>query len=158
MSGMHSGPQPRFLCDQNLGKLARWLRILGFDADYMARWDEKMLRQAMAEDRILLTRKVVAQAMTGVVYIQHDHVREQLQGLFKALGLTEIGEPFTRCGVCNTRLMDISKDLIKGLIPDYVHDTHERFARCPCCKRIYWKGTHSSKVYDMIDHLLKDRT
>jgi uncharacterized protein len=158
MSGMHSGPQTRFLCDQNLGKLARWLRILGFDAEYMVGWDEKMIAQAMEGNRIFLTRKVSAAAKTGIIFIRHDHAREQLHELFSLLGLKEIPKPFTRCSICNTLLISASSDSVKGLIPEFVHHTHESFARCPACKRIYWKGTHISEIYDMIHHLLKEKT
>lgn len=157
MSGMHSEPHIRFLCDQNLGKLARWLRILGFDVQYMSCWDDKKVAQAIAGDRTVLTRKTMACYGEHMVFIRSDHAHAQIQELFRMLDIKEIGEPFTRCSLCNTLLEDISKDSVEGLVPDYVHDTNKYFARCPSCRRIYWKGTHLSKADDMIHQLLKEK-
>jgi len=158
MSGMHSESQIRFLCDPNLGKLAKWLRILGFDAEYMARWDDGRIEQAIAVSRTVLTRKTIAGHGSGVVHIRNDHVREQLRELFNSLGIRDFPKPFTRCSICNTPLISASPGSVNGLIPDYVQNTHDDFARCPVCNRTYWKGTHVCGIYDMIDHLLKDET
>jgi len=156
MCGMRSDLQARFLCDQNLGKLAKWLRILGFDAEYMSHWDEDLVRQAVENGRIVLTRKRSIAAHKSVVFIAHDHVREQLQELFGALDLRQGAEPFTRCSLCNTFLVDTNREEVHAHIPEYVYTTHEIFARCPSCGRIYWKGTHSKRIDDMIHSFLKD--
>ena len=158
MSGMHSGYRMRFLCDPNLGKLAKWLRILGYDAEYMASWNDDRITQAIAESRTVLTRKTIAGPCSDIVHIHNDHVREQLKELFRSLHIREIPQPFTRCSICNTLLISASPESVHGLIPDYVQSTHDGFARCPSCNRTYWKGTHISGIYDMIDHLLKEKT
>lgn len=155
MSGMHSGQQVRFLCDQNLGKLAKWLRILGFDAEFMSHWDENSLKQAIQCGRIVLTRKGKFSGKRGMVLIAHDHVQDQLQELIAVLDLKGISEPFTRCSLCNVILQNTSRDEVKGLIADYVYDSHDIFSICPSCSRIYWKGTHISRIYDMI-HLVEE--
>ncbi len=154
MSGMHSGHQVRFLCDQNLGRLAKWLRILGFDTEFMPKWDEDFMIQAMKSGRIVLTRKGTLSEKRGMVFISHDHVQDQLQELTSFLDLKH--EPFIRCSRCNTLLVDRSRDEVKGHVADYVYATHENFAGCPMCGRIYWKGTHISRIYDMIHLTQKD--
>jgi uncharacterized protein len=154
MSGMHSGPQVRFLCDQTLGRLAKWLRILGFDTEFMPRRDEDVMKQAIQNGRIVLTRKGTFSQKKGMVFISHDHVQDQLQELTAVLDLKVIHKPFIRCSSCNTLLIDIPRDEVKGHVPDYVYSTHDIFAGCPLCARIYWKGTHISRMCDMI-HLTK---
>jgi uncharacterized protein len=156
MSGMHSGPQIRFLCDQNLGKLAKWLRILGFDAEFMSHWDKDFMEQAIQSGRIVLTRKGTLSEKRGMMFISHDHVQEQLQEVLAVLDLKCIKEPFTRCSICNVILQRATRDEVKGLIPEYVYDSHDVFAICPSCGRIYWKGTHISRMYDMIHLARKD--
>lgn len=155
MSGMHSGSQTLFLCDPNLGKLAKWLRILGFDTEYMSQWDEEFMENAIQSGRIVLTRKSLLSDNKGMVFISYDHVQEQLKELFAALDLKVIREPFTRCSLCNVILKNTTRAEVKGLIPDYVYDSHDNFAICPSCGRIYWKGTHVSHMYDMI-HLAEE--
>ena len=155
MSGMHSGSQTLFLCDPNLGKLAKWLRILGFDAEFMSHWDEDFMKQAIQSGRIVLTRKGTLSEKKGMVFISHDHVQEQLQELVAVLDLRGMKEPFTRCSLCNVILKNTTRDEVKGLIPDYVYDAHDIFAICPSCGRVYWKGTHISRMYDMI-HLAEE--
>ncbi len=157
MSGMRSEPHIRFLCDQNLGKLAKWLRILGYDVEYMSHWDDKRVAQAIAGDQTVLTRKIMSDYREHMVFIRSDHVQEQIQELFRMLDIKEIGEPFTRCSLCNTLLEDVSKDSVKGLVPDYVENTNKYFARCPSCRRIYWKGTHLSKADDLIHQLHEEK-
>jgi uncharacterized protein with PIN domain len=87
------------------------------------------------------------------VFISHDHVQDQLQELTSFLDLKH--EPFIRCSRCNTLLVDRPRDEVKGHVSDYVYETHENFAGCPLCGRIYWKGTHIPRIYDMI-HLVEE--
>jgi uncharacterized protein len=155
MSGMHSELQVRFLCDQNLGKLARWLRLLGFDAEFMSHWDEEFMNQAIQNGRVFLTRKGSLFEKKGIVFISHDHVGEQLRELFAVLDLKVMKEPLTRCSLCNVILQNASRDEVKGLIPEYVYNSHDIFVMCPSCNRVYWKGTHISRMYDMI-HLAEE--
>ncbi len=156
MSGMHSGPQVRFLCDQNLGRLAKWLRILGFDAEYMSHWDEDFMKQAIQSGRIVLTRRGALSEKKGMMFISHDHVQDQLQELMDVLDLKDMKEPFTRCSLCNVSLENTTRDEVKGLIPDYVYNLHDIFAICPSCGRVYWKGTHIHRMYGMIHFTRKD--
>ena len=156
MSEMHSDQPAHFLCDQNLGRLAKWLRMLGFDADYMSLWDEKQVRQAITEGRMVLTRKTSLARQVGVMVVSHDHVSEQLQEIGRIIALKAHVKPFTRCNLCNKTLIPLSREMAKEFVPEYVFSTQETFSSCPSCGRIYWKGTHFSRAYDMMESLLKD--
>lgn len=153
MSGMHSDQTLHFLCDQNLGRLARWLRILGFDAEYMSRWEEKRYSDALQRGRIVLTRRRDLMETADVVHIPHDHVRDQIIFISGLFGLSKAVNPLSRCSICNAALVQAFRDEVKGKVPEYVFSTHETFAQCPSCGRIYWKGTHTSRVFAVIEHL-----
>ncbi|MCE5274447.1 MAG: Mut7-C RNAse domain-containing protein [Deltaproteobacteria bacterium] len=154
MSEMHSGPEMRFLCDQNLGRLVKWLRILGFDAVYLAFWDDARIRGAIAEGRAVLTRKKAMAAKSGMVYIGEDKVEAQVREVSRVFDLGRTARPFTRCTLCNSVLVGVTRGEAKGRVPEYVYTTQEVFAECPDCRRIYWRGTHFQHAGDVIASLL----
>jgi hypothetical protein len=154
MCATHSGPQVRFLCDQNLGRLAKWLRILGFDTEYMRRDSDERMRRAMASGRIVLTRRSSTPRGTSVHIIVHDRVADQLRQLGMIYDLSPGASAFSRCTRCNAPLEDASPEAVKGLVPDYVHATQASFARCPSCGRIYWRGTHTTRICDRVKSVL----
>ena len=154
MSEMHSGPSVRFLCDQNLGRLAKWLRILGYDAEYMACWDDKRVGDAFSSGRVVLTRKRKLALRSGVILIKNDRLREQIRELSAVYDLGRAVTPFTRCNLCNTSLTAVSREEVKGIVPEYVYATQDVFVMCPSCKRIYWKGTHFEHTQELIGSLL----
>jgi uncharacterized protein len=157
MSKMHSGHSITFLCDQNLGRLARWLRIMGFDAEYMREWDRKRIEQARSSERIFLTRKRSMAGKEGCIVIESDHLDEQIAYLDRVLDLEEKIQPFTRCSICNLPLKCVKADDVKNQVPEYVFATHEKFARCPGCSRIYWKGTHPARSAESLKNILRAR-
>lgn len=157
MSEMPSGLKVRFLCDPNLGRLAKWLRIMGFDTQYMHDWNERMIAKALSEDRIILTRKQKMLSKKNVLFIKSDHTRDQLIQLNKIFDLLPKTQWFTRCNVCNEPLLCVNPDDVKGLVPEYVFTTQKMFAKCPKCLRIYWKGTHPEKSRKTINNLLTPR-
>ena len=133
-----------FLADAMLGRLAKWLRILGFDTLYGARWDDNELaRVSRAEGRVLLTRDVELARRRGlrVLFITQEDLEPQLAEVLAAYPLPA-DQLFSRCPVCNVPLEDIPKDQAWGQVPPYVFRTQERFRQCPGCGRFYWQGTH----------------
>ena len=142
MSEMPSGRDLRFLCDQNLGRLAKWLRIMGFDTTYTRILNKDILENALSEERIVLTRIRKMARRKGCILIESDHVREQLLHLDRILDLASKTRWFTRCNICNETLICAKPYDVKDRVPEYVYLTQEEFARCPKCSRIYWKGTH----------------
>jgi uncharacterized protein len=141
---------PRFLVDQNVGKLARWLRLLGYDAVFFhGENDNQMVKQALAEDRIILTRdtairlrKVATSGQLKVITFQTENAEIQTRELLTRLPLIENGRPFTRCLEDNSVLCPIEKPKVEHRVPGYTFKTQEEFMECPVCCRVYWRGTH----------------
>lgn len=156
MSKTHSGRRVSFLCDQNLGRLARWLRILGFDTEYMHRWDPGKIEQARASGRVVLTRRRDFAGDPNSLVLESDYLKDQLTSLDKHLNLGEMLNPYSRCSVCNTPLKCATPHDVKDLVPEYVGTTSDTFARCPRCMRIYWKGTHAKRAQDFIRSVFPD--
>jgi uncharacterized protein with PIN domain len=141
----------KFITDTNLGKLAKWLRILGYDTvSYKGEADRNFLRKAEREGRVVLTRKkdMAARQFAGkLVIVGSDHVQEQLVELMEKLSIA--AEPkglFSICVRCNETLVAVEKEEVAGLVPAFVYDTQNAFRRCPGCKGIFWPGTHIDKA------------
>ena len=133
-----------FVVDGMLGRLAKWLRILGYDTQYSPDWDDNELaRIARAEGRILLTRDLELSRRRGLrsLRIEGDLLEGQLAQVVRALGL-ELDRPFSRCAVCNTPLEKVAKHEAWGQVPPYVFQTQSQLYLCPECNRFYWPGTH----------------
>jgi len=150
-----SEDEPRFICDDHCGRLARWLRFLGFDCAYERDIsDNLLLRHAIREQRIILTRdhSLATRAMARSV-IQLDssdplaQVRQVLDGLHLAADRGRIG---TQCTICNRPTIAVRRETVALLVPPYVRKTQQHFRRCRECGRIYWKATH---VNGMLERL-----
>jgi uncharacterized protein len=147
----------RFLADCNVGRLARWLRVLGYDAEYEPRLpDSQVVARALAEGRVLLTRdvdmtrrRVVAGGTVRAVLLRDDRVEEQLRQVVDELGLAP-GPALSRCLECNVALEPRPKSAVAALLPPYVRATQERFSQCPGCARVYWPGTHWTRMRERI--------
>lgn len=127
-----------------LGRLARWLRALGYDTLYDVSWDDAALAEiARAQTRILLTRDVELTRRRGLrfVLIRDDKVFEQLTQVIGELQLSDVGA-FTRCIECNAELDYADADAVSARVPPYVLATQTQFKQCPRCEKIYWRGTH----------------
>lgn len=133
----------KFFCDVMLGKLARYLRILGFDTRYENKiGEEDLFLIARREERTIITRKAKLKGLENVIFLSFNYPKEQLQFLFAKLNLKEGMKPFSRCLVCNGELLAIKKEEIRGKVPFYTYQTQEKFFYCPVCQRIYWPGSH----------------
>ncbi len=147
------GESPRFLADAMLGRLARWLRILGYDAAYFPGDDDDLLRQAQREGRVLLTRDtrlLQRRALPPHLFIESDWVMEQLRQVIGALHLNPARPPSHRCSCCNVPLEPRDKGAVAGLVPEFVWSHHQEFWTCPRCRRIYWPGTHRRRMEQAI--------
>ena len=153
----------RFIADRNLGTLAKWLRILGYDTLYeRGNADPDFLRKAAEEGRVALTRK---RDLAGrphparIVVVKADNAPDQLAEVLEAL--TIIPNPVKRmtlCLRCNTPLEAIPKETAEGLVPVYVYQKYGQFRRCPLCGRIYWPGTHCEHVEERLNSRLPYRS
>jgi uncharacterized protein with PIN domain len=145
----------KFAADAMLGKLAKWLRILGYDTSYERDIeDESLLEAAAREGRFLLTRdtRLIRKLEPGeYLFIRDNAPSDQLRQVFRELGLkADDWLIFSRCTLCNTPLVDMDKEHTQGLVPEYVFMNAESFKRCPSCGRIYWRGTHAKRIRDRL--------
>ena len=145
--------EPRFLADEMLGTLARWLRMMGYDTVYARDLlDREVLRMARAEGRVLLTRdrQLAERAEDRGLLVTSDVLEEQLKQVIAALGLRE-DHLMPRCTRCNGQLETVGREEVAGRVPERVLAIRTEFYLCPKCGQIYWKGTH----WDDIDRRLK---
>lgn len=144
----------KFILTNELGRLAKWLRILGYDTVSSKEKGPKLVVQSLRENRIVLTRDSKLSRYTGVrmVQIESDFVEEQLKQVIDKLNL-KIDEDklFTVCVVCNMDLKKVNRAYVKDKVPAYVYKTQKLFMECPGCKRIYWQGTHWTMVKKFLD-------
>lgn len=152
---------PRFVADAMLGRLAKWLRLLGFDTTYRPVWPvRELLRVAATENRILLTRDtrlVRRRRLPAHLFIDSDDFRSQLRQVVDRFHLDTEHGLFHRCARCNTTLAAIDADCARPLVPAYVAATQSSFLRCPACSRIYWAATHVDRIQAERRHILAAR-
>lgn len=145
----------RLLVDATAGKLARWLRILGLDTDYIATCDIiPIVRLARQSERKIVTRNSALVKRLGEgILLKSDALEEQVKQVVLVVGEDNLAF-FTRCSVCNVEIEDVKKETVKGRIPEYVYETHDKFAICPTCGRYYWQGTHWDKMKADIEKMV----
>ena len=145
----------RLLVDATAGRLARWLRILGLDADYIATCDlPPIVKLARQSGRTVVSRNAALVERLGEgVHLDSDALEDQVRQVVRAVGEGALAL-FTRCSVCNVELERVEKESVRGRIPEYVYETQEEFAICPSCGRYYWKGTHWDRMRADIDRMV----
>ena len=139
----------RFVVDLNVGRLAKWLRVMGYDTVFPRDCDDNgLVRIALREGRVLVTRdagfslrRAARQGQMRVLQIVDDDLRGQLRQLVRDLKL-DLNGGFSRCVRCNELLASVTKDDVSGRVPPYVFSTHENFMECLECRRVYWRGSH----------------
>ncbi len=145
-----------FICDVMLGKLAKYLRILGFDTIYIknARAIEDYKR--LKSERLFLTRRTKETGYERTVHIKSEVPLEQLREI-KGLIRPHVksGAVLNRCIECNNELVDVDKKDIEPLVPEFVFHTYVRFRMCPSCKRIYWEGSHTTGMAAMVKEVME---
>ncbi|HEU5360760.1 MAG TPA: Mut7-C RNAse domain-containing protein [Candidatus Deferrimicrobiaceae bacterium] len=137
----------RFFADAMLGKLAKWLRILGCDVAFdPAISDGEIAVRARREGRVILTRDTLLirrkEVRDNCFFVRGDSYRDQLRQVVDHFRIHPSEGLFTRCVRCNELLADLPKPLVAGKVPPYVYRTQESFGCCARCGRIFWKATH----------------
>lgn len=146
--------RPRFIADAMLGRLARWLRTLGYDTAYGdSIGDDELVRRAFEEGRHILTRdrRLYEEWRVEGVLIEADNPLEQLREVVSALGLSEPTRLFTRCRVCNGVLRPVPRGLVADRVPARVWQRERSFVECPECGRLYWEGTHTERMRRVVE-------
>jgi len=138
---------PRFAADRMLGRLARWLRLLGVDVAYSpSLGSADLLKSARAEHRIVLTRDKRLRTAPDVIYLARQDFRGQLREVLARAPFDPRRRAFTRCSLCNCELIEVARELVARRIPPYVYAAHERLAECAGCGRLYWGATHRDRA------------
>ncbi len=140
----------KFIADNNVGKLARWLRLMGYDTLLLKQKDDRqMIQRALSEDRVVLTkdaqfmkRRLVTSGILRAIHIKQDDPKLQVQQVVKTLKLDYHLKPFSLCLECNQALLPRGKEEVQNLVPPHVLETQTQYTECPACHRIYWPGTH----------------
>ncbi len=154
----------KFIADSMLGRLARWLRLIGYDTLYYPHIeDSRILRIAREEERTLLTRNtrlVKVRGLKDFLLLKENDSFEQLRSVIltfslishdtlgKSLNMAEL----SRCSLCNQVLDSVPREDAEMHVPEYVFQTSESFKHCKNCGRFYWKGTH----HDLLQKKLKE--
>ena len=154
----------KFIVDNNVGKLAKWLRMMGYDTlSFNGSDDSHMVAIALAEGRVILTRdtqimkrRVVTSGRLKVILIQGDEPGLQMRQVIDTLNLDCQFRPFTICLECNQSLLERSREEVKDLVPPYVLQTQNQYMECPACHRIYWRGTHWQAMTEKLKKFVAD--
>lgn len=166
----------KFIVDSMLGRLARWLRLLGYDTLYYPEIEDRLLlRIAREEERLLLTRDTRIIRVRGLqngtefraqkpemrphgaeiryFLVDENNPFQQLRAVIRAFNLKGFSL-LSRCAICNTPLTGIQKAEVKNLVPEYVYQTSDIFKKCSGCDKLYWKGTHPEKFKEKFSEIL----
>jgi uncharacterized protein len=145
---------PRFVLDVHLGRLAAYLRMLGFDAFYRSCFDDAEIAAVSAEEgRVLLTRDRGLLKRGNVArgyWLRATDSRLQAAEIIARYHLTRALRPFTRCMACNAELVDVAKSQVIDRLPPRTAQLYDEFRHCPRCRRVYWKGSHYRRMEQWI--------
>jgi len=153
----------KFIVDNNVGKLAKWLRMMGYDTIFFdGSNDSHMVAKALAEGRVILTRdteimkrRLVTSGQLKAILINSNEPEPQMQQVINTLNLDCQFRPFTLCLECNQPLAEKNKDQVKDRVPPHVFRTQSQYMECPACHRIYWRGTHWQAMTKKLKKFMK---
>jgi uncharacterized protein with PIN domain len=156
---MYKAGYMRFAADCMLGKLAKWLKILGFDTIFFSRIeDEELISISREEGRVLLTRDtgIMSKAKDfRSLFIDSEDWHEQVRQVLDELEIRDEVKPYSRCIDCNTVLKELSRSGAKNLVTPFVYEHADAFSLCPDCGRVFWRGTHFKDMEIKLNRLLK---
>jgi uncharacterized protein with PIN domain len=152
-----SAEPPRFVADVMVGRLAKWLRIAGFDVSYSNRiTDDEVVALSRSQDRIILsrdTRLLVRRAVRDFIFLESDDIRSQIRQVFAATRTTSLPGLLSRCLDCNETLEIVPREKVRESVPPFVFATQPKFKSCPRCRKVYWAGTHRLAVLRTLETL-----
>jgi len=131
-----------------LGRLAKWMRLLGFDTTYFRNTNGKtIIYHSRKEGRTILSRsKILSEKYDDLVLIESETLIDQLKQI---TNIVKINLPFSRC----PETEKVEKEEVKNVVPDYVFEIHNDFKKCPACGRVFWKGTHYKEIKKVINEI-----
>jgi uncharacterized protein with PIN domain len=150
---------PRFVADVHLGRLAAYLRLVGFDTMYRNDSpDDEIAAISASQDRVLLTRDVGVlkhRIVERGYFLRQTQPARQLVEVLRHFDLVPRAAPFTRCLRCNSRLRMVAKDRVEHMLPPRTREHYREFSQCPDCGRVYWRGSHYERMRLFIDAALE---
>ncbi len=152
--------EPRFVLDVHLGKLARYLRLLGFDTIYERDYDDATIAAiSRKERRLLLTRDkglLKRKAVTRGYWLRNIQPRLQIAEVVEAFDLHRVVRVFSRCMVCNHTLDTVPEALVRDALPAGLRGQFDRLSQCSGCGRLYWPGSHYDRLVDLVSNLISE--
>ncbi len=152
---------PKFIADANLGKLAKYLRLLGFDTLYDSGYgDAEVVDISRSEGRAILTRDISLLkrgAVTHGYWIRSHEPKRQTAEVVRRFDLRSQAKPFSRCTVCNGVVKPVPKDAVIDMLAPKTKRYFKKFFQCCTCGNVYWKGSHYDNMTAFIDSLLAGR-
>ncbi|OPY79921.1 MAG: hypothetical protein A4E65_01700 [Syntrophorhabdus sp. PtaU1.Bin153] len=147
----------KFICDAMLGKLAKYLRILGLDAEYTAGPAILDRYKLEPEPPYFLTKRLKGVTYPKTVFIRSGKAKDQLLEVKEVIRRFINREKImNRCIECNVELADIGKADIEQYVPEFVFHHYSTFRICPHCRKVYWEGSHAAHMGDLINEIMKD--
>ncbi|MHB8110451.1 MAG: Mut7-C RNAse domain-containing protein [Syntrophorhabdaceae bacterium] len=147
-----------FICDAMLGKLARYLRVLGLDAPYARQGSDKNVLLKLPQDAIFFTKNRVGTGFAHTIIIYNNDPHEQIVEIKKHIEpYINASQIMTRCLECNTRLESSPKRDIEPFVPEYVFHHYDNFKTCPSCRKVYWEGSHADDMHSWIQQFMDVR-
>lgn len=157
---LNASAGPRFIADAMLGRLARWLRLLGFDCAWEAHIpDAELVRRGVEEGRLILTRdRALADEwrVSDIHLLQPEKTRDQLVEVLRRFQLSPDIRLLTRCSECNEPLAPLPVAQAAERVPARVLERRRRFSVCPTCERVYWEGTHTDRIKRFVDGIVAE--
>ncbi len=152
--------EQRFIADAMLGKLARWLRVMGCDVEYFPAIDDgELVERAYRGGRLILTRDTLLvrrrRAQLNHFFVKGDDYRDQVRQVVAAFAIDPFAHFLSRCLECNTLLADVAREEVEERLPPYVFATQETFQRCSTCGRLYWRGTHRTRMAGELERMVR---
>lgn len=148
----------KFVADNHLGRLARHMRLFGFDTFYNKDLSSgQLIELSEAQGRVLLTknRRLLEKGrLTRVVVVEGADVKAQLNSIFQRLDLYGAARPFSRCMCCNATVEPVSRETVLHRLPEKVKAKRKTFFLCRSCNRVYWKGTHFDRMNGLVRAIL----
>lgn len=148
---------PKFVVDVMLGRLAKWLRIAGFDVLYSNQFsDDELIQISNREDRVLLsrdTRLLIRKPVNKFLFLESSDIHSQLKQVFASMPIPGITALLSRCLSCNEVLVETARETVRDAVPAFVYKTQSHFKSCPGCGKIFWAGTHRNSAIQILKRL-----